>query len=436
MNQEQLKRAHILRSYNEGLLSRKDAAGRLNISQRQITRLAKAITEKGEAALIHKNTGRQPATTISETKRSEILELRRESAYADCNINHFLELLESRHDILVSYSTLYNILKEGGIESPKKHGRTNPHRRRKRKSHAGELLQIDASPYDWLGTGEELSLHGCIDDATGQVTGLYMQKNECLQGYIEVMRQTCTNFGVPLSVYSDKHTIFRSPLTGKKEELGEEANLTQFGRMLAELGTDIIHAHSPQAKGRIERLWGTLQSRLPVEFRLSNISTIEEANAFLSENYTNMYNERFSVAAEKHSIFVPLRTIDDIDNILCVKEIRKTDSAGVISFKGKSFKVLDKGYPLIPARSQVEVLLSLRRGVRVRYKDRVYETELFEKTVSKPTLDASKSTTKKPKSATKPKLIHSSDEWKKYWHAETYSETLDLLYSIFFKPVA
>ena len=432
---DQLKQAHILRNYNEGLLSRKDAADKLGLSQRQITRLAKGMMNDGETALIHKNTGRKPHNTLSNERREEILNIRRQDLYRDCNVKHFQELLERKHEIIISYTCLYTILKDAGIESPKKHGTITKHRRRKRKSRAGELLQIDATPYDWFGTGERVALHGCIDDATGQITGLCMQKNECLQGYFEVIRQTCLNFGVPLSVYSDKHTIFRSPLTDKKKELGEEANLTQFGRMLAELGVDIIYAHSPQAKGRIERLWETLQGRLVVEFRLENIATIDEANTFLSERYTGLFNEEFSIAAEEQPIFVPWRAGEDIDNILCVKETRKTDSAGVISFKGKFFKVLDEGYPLIPARAEVEVLLSLRHGVRVRYKDRVYKTELFEKTAKNPIPEASEPT-EKPKSNSKPKLVHGSDEWKKYWHAESYSETLDFLYNIFFKPVA
>ena len=196
-----------------------------------------------------------------------------------------------------------------------------------------------------------LALHGAIDDATGQLTGLYLTENECLQGYFEIMRQTIRNFGVPLSAYSDKHTIFRSPLTEKKAELGEEANLTQFGRALDEFGVNLIHAHSPQAKGRVERLWGTLQSRLPVEFSLYGITTIEAANRFLSETFIPRFNERFAVESEGGSIFVPYVHKEEIDDILCVKERRKTDSAGSFSYKGQRFKVLDEGHPLIPPQA-------------------------------------------------------------------------------------
>ena len=280
MSKKQLRQAHVLRKYNEGLLNRSETAQALRLSERQITRLSKELKEEGESALIHQNTGRKPAHALTSEVKNRIVEIRKRDVYQKCNVRHFKELLEREHEIALSYSALYNLLKEAGIESPKKHRKTVKHRRRKRKARAGELLQIDATPFDWLSIGIPFALHGSIDDATGKLTGLYMTQNECLQGYFEVSRQTILGFGVPLSMYSDKHTIFRSPLTGKKEELGEEANLTQFGRALAELGVNIIHAHSPQAKGRIERVWNTLQSRLPVEFRLAGVSTIEEANRF------------------------------------------------------------------------------------------------------------------------------------------------------------
>jgi len=431
MSKEQLKRAHVLRSYKEGIVSRKDAAAALGISQRQVTRLAKGVEEEGEKALIHKNTGRKPSHALSEHRKEEILFIRSKDAYKNCNVKHFQELLEREHEIIVSYTTLYSILKEGGIESPKKHRKTKVHRRRKRRACPGELIQIDAAPYDWFGDGVMRSIHGGIDDASGMVTGLYMTENECLQGYFEITRQTILNHGTPLSMYSDKHTIFRSPLTDKKREAGEEANLTQFGRALDELGVNIIFAHSPQAKGRIERLWNTLQSRLPIEFRLRNITTIEAANSFLAE-YIPVFNAKFAVEAEGQSIFVPCGYSEYLDNILCVMESRKMDSAGVFSFRNRFFRVLDEGYPLIPAKAKVEVLVNIRSGLHVRYKSRIFAVREVEKP------------TKQPKKRSKPidvhalvlpHLRHSSDEWKKIWHAERYDDSLAFLYEIFLFPL-
>jgi transposase len=431
MSRDQLKRAHVLRSYNEGMQSRKDAAEKLGLSQRQVQRLAKGMKEEGETALIHKNTGRKPAQALSQETKERVIKIRRQEVYKDCNVKHFQELLEERHKIVVSYTPLYLLLKEEGIESPKKHRSRKGHRRRKRKSCPGELIQIDATPFDWFGDGVMRSLHGGIDDASSTVTGLYMAENECLQGYFAITEQTIMNHGTPLSMYSDKHTIFRSPLTEKKKEAGEEASLTQYGRALDELGISIIFANSPQAKGRVERLWNTLQSRLPVEFRIRGISTVCAANVFLSE-YLPEFNKKFAVESEGEPIFVPLIRGEDLDNILCVKETRTMDSAGVFSFRNRSFKVLDEGYPLIPGKAKIEVLVNIRKGLHVRYKNRIFRTEETER----PNKKAKTRKSINVDTQVKPHLIHSSDEWKKVWHSEKYEDTLSFLYEVFLIPMA
>lgn len=160
------------------------------------------------------------------------------------------------------------MLKNAGVKSPLKKKGSKRTNRRKRKPHPGQMIQVDATPYEWFGGNVKYALHGAIDDATGEIVGLYMTQNECLFGYFEMMRQCCLDFGVPQSVYSDRHTIFLSPKACKLsvEEMinGKTVNLTQFGRAMHELGVDMIYAHSPQAKGRVERLWSTLQSRLPI----------------------------------------------------------------------------------------------------------------------------------------------------------------------------
>jgi len=146
LSQKQMKQAHVLRKYNEGLLSRKETAEALRLSERQITRLAKGVREEGEKSLIHKNTGRKPSHALTDEVRERIIRIRREEQYVRCNHQHFGELLEREHGIKVSYSALYSLLRGSGIESPGKRRRPVKHRRRKRKERAGELLQLDASP--------------------------------------------------------------------------------------------------------------------------------------------------------------------------------------------------------------------------------------------------------------------------------------------------
>ena len=430
MSRKQLKRAHVLRSYNEGLFSRKETAKKLSMSERQVQRLAKGMREEGEKALIHKNTGRKPSKAMTEERREIILELRRREVFAKCNIMHFQEILGRDYGITISYSALYGLFKASGIESPKKHCKKKAHRRRKRKANPGELHQIDATSYDWFGDGNQHSLHGSIDDATGEITGLFMSENECRQGYFEIMEQTCNVFGVPLSLYSDKHTIFRSPITDKKKAEGEEANLTQFGRAMDELGINIIYAHSPQAKGRIERLWETLQSRLPVEFKLRGITDMDAANKYLTESFISAYNSAKALEADGIPVYVPLTPNTNLDNILCVKDKRQMDAAGVFSYKGKYFRVLDEGYPLIPAKAKIEVFASFHKGLKVSYKGRTFETLMIEKP-ARMTVPAKNP--KKPINAkAKPKLVHSSDEWKNVWHFEKLEDTLEFLHEVFF----
>jgi hypothetical protein len=280
----------------------------------------------------------------------------------------------------------------------------------------GELIQIDATPYDWFRDGRMLAIHGAIDDATGNVVGLYICENECLNGYFETMRQCILSYGVPQSIYSDRHTIFRSPKTDRLtvEEViaGKIVNLTQFGRAMHDMGTDIIFARTSWAKGRIERLWDTLQSRLPVEFARRGIRTIEEANRFLSEEYLVRHNRKFAVESEGESIFVPLRSNIDIDTILCIKKKRKTDASSCFSFKGRLFKIDTQGYPLVPARKEIEVLLGPRVGMKVCYKDQVYEAIQYMKPERK---DANLTVRPKVKKVVQPHLVHGSDKWKEIW---------------------
>lgn len=433
LSQEQLKTFKVINSFIDKSISREHAAELLSLSPRQITRLKKGVLESGAEFLIHKNTGRKPAHAVSDETKKKVLDLYSKPEFNKANFLHFKDILLEDYKIALSYTSLYSILKNAEIESPKKKKNRNRTHRRKRKVHPGELIQIDATPYEWFDDNIKYALHGAMDDATGDIVGLYMTQNECLFGYLEMMRQCCLDFGVPQSIYSDRHTIFRSPKTGKLtvEELirGETVNLTQFGRSMHELGTDIIYAKTPQAKGRIERLWDTLQSRLPVEFKRRGIKTLSEANEFL-KTYRFKYNEKFSVKAEGDSIFVPLKNEICIDEILCVKHKRKTDNAGVFSFKNRCFQILDAGFPIISARREIEVLINPRFGIRVLYKGNSYSTIRYLKPKNK---NANVKVTKKTVKTVTPHLIHSTDEWKQIWWMEDFNLSLKFLYELFFE---
>jgi len=294
------------------------------------------------------------------------------------------------------------------------------------------LIQIDASPHDWFRSGKPCALHGAIDDAKGEVVGLYMCQNECRLGYFEVMRQCVLTHGVPLSLYSDKHSIFRSPASDRltTEELlrGKEEKLTQFGRAMDELGVNIIFARSAQAKGRVERMWETLQSRLLVEFALEGITTIEAANDYLVNKGIRYINDKWAVEADGAPIYVPLRKDVDIDTILCVKEKRKTDSAGVFSFGNKTFQIADAGFPIIPKGHSVEILIGLRIGIMVSYKGQIFQTIRYLKPIRG---GSPKKISRKTVSTVKNHLKHSSPQWKEIWQAEEYQSSLKFLFDLF-----
>lgn len=436
MSQEQLKTLTVINRFIDKSISRQQAAELLGLSTRQITRLKKGVLTSGAESLIHKNTGRKPAHAVSDETKEAVLKIFSRPEFSGVNFLHFKDILLADFGISLSYSALSSILKNAGFESPKKKKIRHPTHRRNRKPHPGQLIQIDATPYEWFGGSVKYALHGAIDDATGQVVGLFLTQNECLYGYLETMRQCCMDFGVPQTVYSDNHTIFRSPKTGKLtvDELlaGKTVHLTQFGRSMHELGIDLIFAKTPQAKGRIERLWATLQSRLPVEFAKRGIKTLSEANRFLETEYRELFNQKFSVTPEAGSIFVPLSNGIDLDSILCVKHTRKTDAAGTFSFKNRCFQILDQGFPIINARREITVLINPRFGIRVAYNGQIYDTIRYLKPQNK---NASKKVPKKVRTAVEPhlQLRHSSDEWKAIWWMEDYDLSLKFLYELFFE---
>lgn len=439
LSQKQLVRLHVIENYNSGILSRKSAAAQLNLSERQITRIAEGVKRKGASFLIHKNSGRKPAHATPKETEEAILELFSQQEYNDVNFLHFKDIVAEKLEISISYSALTSILKKAGYQSPKRKRIRKKHHRRKRKEHPGELIQIDASPFDWLRTNSMLNMHGAIDDATGNILGLYLCDNECLYGYWEMMRMSILSYGVPQSVYSDKHTIFRSPKTDKlnTQELasGKRANLTQFGRGLDELGVNLIYANSPQAKGRIERLWNTLQSRLPVEFARRGIRTIKAANEFL-KGYISIYNSKFSVKAEGKSIFVPLRKEFNIDHYLCIKDTRKTDAAGVFSFKARMFQVVNEGYPLIPARAKVDILTGPRIGMLTQYNGKIFENVSYLKKETPKSAKKKQSKKEKIKAGLLDNYPYQSTQWQNVFLFESFKDNTDFLYEMFFKKQA
>jgi transposase len=382
MSKEELGKLALIKGALDGSYTVGYLAKKFGVSTRQVKKLKKAVRENGDGAVIHGNSGRHPANATSEALKEKIITLKKSNDYADTNFTHFQELLKEREGIAVSYSTVSTILKTAGIVSKKKHRTEGKRfRRRKRRSSFGELLQTDATPFDWFGAGKRQALHGFIDDATGNITALYLCENECLMGYLELLRLTLIKHGVPLEMYADRAGIFfvnnkkEANWTPEEQLAGHPLDKTQFGTIVEDkLGIHLIPAYSPQAKGRIERLWETLQDRLPIWLRLHKITTVEGANAAFPD-FIAEYNAQFSVESESpETSFVPLSPDDDLDTLLAVKYERTTDNCGCFSFQNCLFQIVsDK--PL--AKKKITFLFSEKIGFKVYYDKKYYPAVFF-----------------------------------------------------------
>jgi transposase len=309
MNTREELKAHVITCMLEGKMTVKEVSERLGLSERQVKRLKKRGKENGVTSVLHRNCGRQPKHTLSPEMKEKILAIKELPMYEKVNFLHFQELLEREHKIKISYTALRALLIVNGHQSPKKQRKRKvKHPRRQRKERLGEMLQIDASLHQWFKDDKRYyTIHGSKDDATGTVTGLYMCENECMEGYMQRMRQTIKNHGVPHSLYADGLSLFFSTKEPTLEEqlAGKMANKTQFGAMMEDLGVHMIHARSSQAKGRIERHWGIEQGRLETEFAIRGITTPEQANAFFPE-YIKILNARFALEPTyPNSMFMP-----------------------------------------------------------------------------------------------------------------------------------
>jgi transposase len=296
MSQKQWKRLDIVKRVEAGRLAVWEAAQILGISERQLLEIRKRVRREGSKGVVHGLTGRSPANRSAEEVRVRIVELRR-GKYDGFNDQHFTEKLVGE-GIAVSRQSVQRILRAAGI-GPARRRRPPKHRRRRdRKAQAGQLILWDGSRHDWLeGRGPMLCLMAAIDDATGELLpGAHFVEQECGAGYLRVLLAICKDKGVPSSAYMDRHSSLKrnDDHWTLEEELRGEQEPTQVGRALKKLEVEPIYALSPQAKGRVERLWGTLQDRLVSELRLAGASTIEEANAVL-DRYRSDHNRRFTV---------------------------------------------------------------------------------------------------------------------------------------------
>jgi hypothetical protein len=341
----------------------------LGLSGRQVRRLVKVIREQGDRGIIHGLRGRPSNRRLPEEMRGRVLSLYQER-YPDFGPTLAMEKLFECDGITISDETLRTWLIEAGLWK-KRRKRSAFRRWRPRKECFGEMIQMDGSHHDWLeGRGPELVLMGSIDDATNTTYGRFhdyegtLPAMDIFKGYVE-------KYGLPMSAYVDCHTTYKSSkkLTEWDEVEGIES-LSQFERALKELGVEVIHALSPQAKGRVERLFGVLQDRLVKEMRLRWIRTKEEANAFLEE-YLPRHNERFNVCpAHEADVHVKLPRHVDLDEYLCIKTERTIRNDNTIALDGRLYQIEELGGKKVVVQERLDgSLRMISKGAALKYKE-------------------------------------------------------------------
>lgn len=362
--------------------NKKRAAIQLSCTARTINRLIQRYHQYGKAGFLHGNRGNVPACSFDITFKQKIVDLY-ESDYADTNFRHFSELVYEDFGVKISDTTLNRWLREDLIISPKAHRSTKKkitdtlkliqkqatsqathnqclqtlhqiddrqaHPRRPRSKYRGEMVQMDASSFEWI-NGQVWYIHLAIDDASGEVLGAYFDTQETLNGYYHVLHQILTNYGIPAMIYVDRRTVFE--YKRKNTLLDHEDTFTQFSYACHQLGIEIKTTSIPQAKGRVERLNQTFQSRVPVELRRKHVSTLIDANQFL-ESYLTKFNQQFALRLNRSkSVFETQPSASTINQVLAILSHRIIDAGHCIKFKNHFY---------LPHNSQGEPAYFLRK---------------------------------------------------------------------------
>lgn len=378
MSSKEARRPGLVQAAVAGKITNAEAARALGLGIRQFRRLKVAYVRAGVEGLLHGNRGRRAPNRLSEADRERIVKLINDR-YAGLNDSHLTEKLRELEDLAVSRETVRRLRQAAGI-APVRRRRAPKHRRRRlREARRGALVLVDASEHLWF--GEHLprwNLLGAVDDATGEILGLHFRPDEDLHGYTGLLHRLITTHGLPCTLYGDHLGVFvrNDDHWTLEEELAGRQSPTQFGQMLAELAIGFIAARSPQAKGRIERLWETLQDRLVQELRLRGITTVEAAEAYLPEFIAD-YNQRFAQPA-RETASVWRRCPRDLDHILACRYTRVVARDNTVTLPGRWIQI-----PPGPGRRswhacRVEVRERLDGHLQVLHHDRLIADQAWD----------------------------------------------------------
>lgn len=407
LRMNELEKYEVIKKLVDTKGNKHRAAIKLNVTIRTINRLIKKYKEEGKAGFIHGNRGRIPSSAISLDLKKQIIE-DYVNNFSDTNFKHFSEIVYEDYHIRISDTTINNWLRELDIISPKARKKTKrnlknklkerarqtnskkirnellesidtldrdmAHPRRPRCKYMGEMIQMDASQFYWI-KDQQWYLHLAIDDATSTVVGAYFDYQETLNGYYQVFYQILTHYGIPAMFYTDKRTVFE--YKRKNTLFDDEDTYTQFSYACHTLGVDIKTTSVPQAKGRIERLNQTFQSRLPVELRRAHVSNIDEANEFL-KSYLKKFNDQFALQLNiTKSVFETQPSKEKINTTLSIMNTRVIDNGHGIRYKNKYYiPTTDKGIKVfMKNRTSCIVIEAFNGNLYLNHLDVLYNLE-------------------------------------------------------------
>jgi len=406
---EQTKYDLVKRFIDNGERNIKRLSSLLNCTLKTAYNLINKYKTSGKEGFVHGNHLHKPTTTKSIELTSKILEIYKDiSNGTNVNFTHFNEILKRDYSIDVSYTFLMQLLSNNSFYSPKCHRSTRrkknelikekmkagrkltqfeenvvadflldsdeAHPRKERSKYFGELLQMDASVDKWFGTTKSY-LHAAIDDSTGSIVGVYFDKQETLYGYYQITKQFLTKYGIPTTILTDNRTIFNYIRHGKSSE--ERDTFTQYGFMCHRIGIDLQTSSIAQVKGRIERLFSTLQSRLITEMHLKKIETMDEANKFVQE-YILQFNKQFALPyKDSINCFEKQLENTNVDEYLAIVAHRKVDNGSSIRYNGKYYRFFnDKGDLICPRpKSECLVIKKFDNDLVALFEQTVYHLE-------------------------------------------------------------
>lgn len=382
MTQRDRDRLVVLKKVEKKQIRQAQAATELGITTRQVKRLLRRLKEEGDKAVVHGHRGRVSSRKLTEEKREKIVRILSQEIYRGFGPTLASEYLAKRHKLPIGREALRQVMIGAGLWRNRRQKVREVHQWRARRSCCGELVQWDTSEHDWLeGRGGKLYLIAMIDDGTSELTAHFVT-HDSTEENLRLLRIYLEQHGRPVAFYTDKASLFQTAEKRRRDQPGKEVDAvemppTQICRALRELGIAWIPAHSPQAKGRIERSFGTAQDRLVKGLRIAKAKTLGQANRYLQEEFVPWWNQHLKVipanATDAHR---PLTAEHDLDAVLSVVETRQVAKDYTIHFQGKLYQIAkaDVRHGLRGATVQIQVRLD--GSLHVRFQGRYLQVEL------------------------------------------------------------